>query len=81
MNFIIIIDKRQHVREIIKEYFPQNYEERNSVFAVGIFEEVLRLRLNDTESVDMAHVYVGEIRNICDHEKLNEYFDTLSEVL
>lgn len=56
-------------------------EERNSVLEVGIFEGILRLRLTVTESVGLTHVYIGEIRDICDHEKLNEYFDTLPEAL
>ena len=61
--------------------FHKIMEEGNSVLEVGITEQVLRVRLTVTEPVDMVNVYIGEIRNICDHEKLKEWFDTLEETL
>lgn len=50
--------------------FSKIMEEGNALLEATIIEEVLQLRLTVSESANKKDIYVGEIRNMEEHEKL-----------
>lgn len=56
-------------------------QEGNALLEAGVTEDILRLRLTVSESPDIVNVYIGEIRNLDENEKLKISCDTFEEVL